>query len=481
MTDTEPDEVHDHERAGAPLRVLARRTPVTSGWRAPDTVRRTAVRRRRAKWTGGVAVVLAAAVGIALSLGGSAGHRHAAVPLRGHVHTVKGPHGAVQLVADTKPSAVDASALAPVSMAEQRLGLALLNKVADGSNVSVSPVSLYLALGMLQNGARGQTATEISHALQASGVTTDDQNAGLAALTNELSAAAATAGIQFDSANSLWQQQGFQLRPAFLDALAAYYRSGVWQVDFEHDMDGALKALDAWTSDHTHGKITKLFDQLDPTTVLVLANAVYFHAAWATPFDGLATNDQPFTRADGTRVTAKFMHARLGLRALATSDYQAVELPYRGDRFTALAVMPTSGSLGRFVAGLSPDKLDSIALSLRSDQSVAMPRFTTTSKIDLKPVLQALGMRRAFGDAAQFPNLSPTPTKVDQVIQRDYLQVGEHGTTAAAVTGVSMIPLSAQPFSGPEVNLNHPFLFLIRDTQTGAILFASEITDPTAG
>jgi serpin B len=108
-----------------------------------------------------------------------------------------------------------------------------------------------------------------------------------------------------------------------------------------------------------------------------------------------------------------------------------------------------------------------------------MPRFTTTSKIDLKPVLQALGMQQAFTDAADFGALSAQPTKVDQVIQRDYLQVGEYGTTAAAVTGIGMVATSAH--AGPEIVLDHPFLFLVRDTQTGAILFASEITDPAAG
>jgi serpin B len=395
------------------------------------------------------------------------------------VHTISGPNGSVQLVADTKPfTSVDASKLDAVVAAEQRLSLALLNQVGSGSNVTVSPASLYLALGMLQNGARGATADEISKALQASGISTDDQNAGLAALTNSLAAAAAKDGIEFDSANSLWQQKGFPVKQQFLDALAAYYKSGMYQVDYAGHNADALNAINAWTSDKTHGKITKLFDQLDPSTVLVLANAIYFHASWQTPFDKNLTKPGEFTTSNGSQVSVKFMSGEPGLRAAATGDYQAVALPYRGGRFEALAVMPTSGSLTDFVQSLTPNRVDAIATGLQPGLSVAMPRFTTTSTLDLVPTLKALGMHLAFGGGDLSGLSNSDTTAVDQVIQRDYLQVGEKGTTAAAVTGIAIVGSATR--GGPDVRIDHPFLFLVRDTQTGAILFASEITDPSA-
>jgi serpin B len=481
MNDIEPDELHFDEAAVRTLRVLGRRTPVTTGWRAPDTVRRTAVRRRRTRWSAGAAAVLGAAVATALSLGGAGRTGGTAAPgthLSGQVHTLAGPNGSVQLVADTSPvTGVASSKLAAVVAAEQRLSLALLNQVGTGSNVTVSPASLYVALGMLQNGARGTTADEISHALQASGISTDDQNAGLAALTASLAAGAAKDSIEFDSANSLWQQKGFPVKQQFLDALAAYYKSGVWQVDYARHMADALAAINAWTSDKTRGKITELFDHLDPLTVLVLANAIYFHADWQTPFDKNETEPGAFTTADGKHVTVQYMKGGTGLRAGATSDYKAVALPYRGERFEALAVMPTTSSLTDFVQSLTPDEIGSIDRTLQSGVSVGMPRFTTASTTDLNPVLQALGMHRAFSNDADLSGLSDTPTYVNQVVQRDYLQVGELGTTAAAATGVGV---SIQSLTITQVELDHPFLFLVRDTQTGAILFASEITDPSA-
>jgi serpin B len=178
-------------------------------------------------------------------------------------------------------------------------------------------------------------------------------------------------------------------------------------------------------------------------------------------------------------VPVKYLRGGAGLQAAVSENFEAVQLPYAGGRFAALAIMPTQGTLRDFVDSLTPDRIATIAGSLRPGVSVSIPRFTTTSTLDLKPVLQALGMQQAFTDHADFAGLSNTATTVDQVIQRDYLQVGEYGTTAAAVTGIGMTATGA--IAGPTVELDHPFLFLVRDTQTGAILFASEITDPSAG
>jgi serpin B len=440
---------------------------------------------------GGIGAVLVAATALTLTTRGSS--RHDAPPLahRPDVHapgrSVPGVHtaarigSAVQLVSNASPLRIpDPAATAVVAAAEQRLSIRLLQTVDGPGNVSVSPASLYLALGMLENGARGQTRAQISTALQAAGLSTADQNAGLAGLTDELAAAAKHAGIAFQSANSLWQMAGLPLHKQFLAELARYYRAGVWQADFLHHNADALAAINMWTSRHTHGKIKKLFDQLDPSTVLVLANAIYFHAAWATAFDGHVTTDGNFTTGAGKRVPAKFMIGGPGLLSGAGTGYEAAQLPYRGGRFVGLAVMPTSGSVADFVADLTPERIDSIAAALQPATEIALPRFTTTSKLDLVPVLTTLGMSDAFTPAADLSGLSPEcGCQVDQVLQRVYLGVGEKGTTAAAVTGISVIPASTGG-GLPALRFDHPFVFLIRDTQTGAILFASTIDDPTA-
>jgi serine protease inhibitor len=378
-----------------------------------------------------------------------------------------------------RPQPADAAA---VVAAEQRLSLALLRGLGSGgSNISVSPASLYVALAMLENGARGRTQAQIASALQAAGLGLDAQNAGLSALTSELADAASHDHVTLQSANSVWEQRGFPVRKQFLDTLASCYRTGVWQVDFAGATSSAMRAINDWTSQQTHGKIRKLFDHLDPSTVLVLANAIYFHAAWATPFDRAQTAPGTFTTASGQHVQAQFMSGGAGLRVASTGDYQALQLPYTGGRFAALAIMPTHGSLRDFVHSLTPDSIASIAGAVRTvpGAAVELPRFTTTSTLDLVPTLKSFGMTDAFANA-NLSGLSPVSTAVDQVVQRVYIGVGEKGTTAAAVTGIAVAESMGMAPS-LQIVLDHPFLFLVRDTQTGTILFASEIQDPTAG
>jgi serpin B len=393
---------------------------------------------------------------------------------------------AVQLVADVRPVTPRPGAAKPVASAEQRFALALLRQLSSSNtNVTVSPSSLAVALTMLENGAAGTTRQQIATALQTDSLSKAQQNAGWRALVAEWSQAAARDHFALHSANSVWAQQGFPVRRSYLAALGRYFATGVWRADFVRHNAAALKAIDDWTKQQTNGKITKLFKQLDRTTKLVLANAVYFKAKWATTFDKHDTANGPFTTGSGSTATVPMMNnPEVMTPATSTSDYQAVELPYKGGRFAALAIMPTKGSLAAFANSLTPNSLDGIVASLQQQPvDLTMPRFTTTSTLDLPPTLQALGMRDAFSDAADFSPMSPVARKlglqVGQVVQRDYLSVTEEGTEAAAATGITIIPSAA--VQALPIQLDHPFVFLIRDVRTGAVLFASEINDPSAG
>lgn len=473
-----PDLIGGDEAGADLLSALNGRRPVTTGWRESKAVRRTAAIRRRRRGALGAAAALVAIGVVVSALSGGA---HPYPPVR--VAAVAGTHvgarldGAAQLVAnDTSLAPPDRAAVAPVVAAQQALTIKLLRRLGGHGNVTVSPASLQLALGMLQNGARGRTAHQIATALQSSELTTTQQNVGLATLTDELSSASRNAHIRFESANSLWQQQGFRLRAPFLDAIAKYYRSGVWQTDFTSRQ--GTDAINAWTSQHTHGKITKLFDGLDPSTVLVLANALYLQADWRTPFDKAETTPATFTTTSGRHVQSKFMTSAADVSSTVTSSYAAAQLPYRGGRFAALVVMPTDRTLAGFVRGLTPSSLAHIAATVqKAHGSISLPRFTTATTSDLVPTLQALGMHSAFGPSADLSGLSQARTHVESVVQRAYLRVTEKGTTAAAATGVAIL----QSRSGAHISFDRPFLFLVRDTSTGAILFASEIGDPTAG
>jgi serpin B len=349
--------------------------------------------------------------------------------------------------------------------------------------VAVSPASLDLALSMLVNGARGSTASQIAHVLGTTGMSDAALNGQWAALTQAWSGAATKAGIDFSSANSVWVDKGFGVAHAFMAALAQYYGAGVWQVDFQHQMQAALAALDSWTSQHTHGRITKLFTSLPAQTVLVLANAIYFKAAWAVPFNANLTQPAAFTLASGASVRTSFMSSgeAQNYACGVTSDYQAVALPYRGGRFAAEVIMPTHGSLSSFVAGLSGTALTDIAASLHPQSAVVeLPKFSLSTTTDLVPVLSQLGMPDAFGGTADFSGMSSTPTQIGAAIQRVYLRVAEKGTEAAAVTGIAAEPTSATADPALQLRFNHPFLFLVRDVHTGAIMFEAAVANPAA-
>jgi serpin B len=382
------------------------------------------------------------------------------------------------VAARTSPPAAtgDPAALAT---AEQKFSLALLKQLSDpAKNVTVSPASLGLALAMLEHGAAGSTLTQIQDALQTAGMTPDDQGAAWAALVKAWDDPAS--GVELHAANSIWDQKGFRPSPSFLDALQQYYSAGVWQADFRNDNAAATKALNDWVAQHTNGKIPQLFDQLPRDTQAVLANALYFKAMWQSPFDPHDTAPGQFS-TDAGPVTTPFMQAQATMSVSHTDKCTAVELPYTGGRFAALAIMPKSGSLTDFVSGMSTSDLSSIVSGLqRKEIDLRLPKFKTTATLDLNDVLGKLGMTTAFTDGADFSKMSAEGLKVGAVVQRDYLSVAEKGTEAAAATGIVMEPTAAR-VPAPTVSFDHPFLFLIRDTTTGAILFASQIQNPAAG
>jgi serpin B len=339
-------------------------------------------------------------------------------------------------------------------------------------------------LAMLENGAAGPTEREIATTLHTSALSPAFQDAGWTTLAAQWAQAAAAGKITLQSANSLWTQNGLPLLAPFMSDLARYYSTGVWQVDFEHDLGAATAAINAWTKRQTHGKITQLFQkgQLTSETVLVLANAIYLDAAWAQPFDPGRTFDGPFSLGSGRTTPAKFMSGefdRSGASAAVSATYQAVQLPYTGGRFAALAIMPRTQPLPSFVDALTPSSLSGVVASLDPAPTIelTMPRFTIASTTNLTTPLASLGMPGAFTPSADFSALSPVATWLQSAAQRVYLSVGEKGTEAAAATGISA-EASAGHLLEVTVRLDHPFLFLVRDTATGAVLFAAEVTNP---
>jgi serpin B len=367
-------------------------------------------------------------------------------------------------------------------------GLALYARAKTGSgNVVVSPASIAIALSMARAGARGTTAAEMDAVLHdlasdahAGWVASFDQ--ALAARTGSFNDAnGQSQQVTLRIANAPFAQRDLTLLPAYLDALAARFGAGVQQVDYRSAPEAARSAINGWVSNQTEQRIKELLAKGTVTdqTRLVLVNAIYLKAAWLHQFPKDATADAAFHRLDGSTVQAPMMSMGEELPYAAASGWRAVELPYVGGKLALDVIVPDD--LSAFERQLDASLLSSITGSLSIRQVIlGLPRFDTESALSLGDALAAMGMPTAFTDRADFTGITTDePLAISDVIHQANIDVDENGTTAAAATAV-MIAGSSMPSEQVTLTVDKPFLFALRDLDTGALLFLGRIVDPTA-
>jgi serpin B len=336
---------------------------------------------------------------------------------------------------------------------------------------------------MLDVGAAGETDTQIRTVLGIPG-----GGAAVAPSHAALACADETDGTSNDNqlsiANSLWGQTGMPFQPGFLSVLDTGYAAPLQQVDFENDAGGATDTINGWVSGRTQGKIPALFapGDLDGNTRLVLANAIYFNGVWASGFSPDATTMAPFTLGDGSVVSASTMAGTVSLAQGAGQGFSVVELPYKGGVMVMDFLLP-QGALSDLEASLTADGLRGALASVGrpSQVELLLRKFSFSTRVRLNQVLAGLGMPDAFDMAKA--DLSGIDGGMDLyvalVVQQAFVEVDEQGTVAAAATGAGVSLKTA--VETPTVAIDHPFLFLVRDTQTGSILFMGRVEDPRAG
>jgi serpin B len=378
---------------------------------------------------------------------------------------------------------------APLVEGINTFGHDLYAQAATGGNVVVSPLSIEMAMSMARAGAGGTTATEIDAAMHFPSTGRDAQ---MNALTRDLATQDTAPPVQSPTAsrdpnappaapiltiaNALFAQQGEPIGPAFLKTMAADYGSGVRTVDFTSP--SAIEQINAWVRAQTADRIQKLFDSLDPSTKLVLANAVYLKADWATPFARQPTSDAAFTTAAGTQIMVPTMNQSGSLGYASSDKWQAVALPYAGGTLTMYVIVPTANT--SLADLLAPATLTQISDGLRpTSLTLALPRWKSTTNLNLAPVLSTLGIHAAFTSAADFAGISPH-LFISQAIHRATITVDEWGTEAAAVTGLAFAAGAMMP-PPLTVRADHPFAYAIVNPQTGVVVFEGSVADPTAG
>jgi serpin B len=365
-------------------------------------------------------------------------------------------------------------------------GLQLLRDAVErDENAVLSPASIAMALAMARAGARGDTAAEMDTVLR--GVASDGNPTWLNALDAALGARSGTFRNQFNKdadvllriANQAFAQGGFAFEQSYLDALASRYGAGLWLVDFVNDAEAARRTANQWVADQTEQRIPELLGDgaVDTLTRLVLINAVYLKSAWFAPFSG-TTAPAPFHRLDGSTVDVQMMHTLAELPYAKGSGYEAVELPYAGRQLAMLVIVPDD--LAAFEAGLDGQALAAITDGLHAERvAVAFPRFGIETKLDLNRALAAMGMPLAFDERrADFSGITPAADLyISGVIHQANIDVDEEGTEASAATAVIMGTTSMPPPPIP-MTVDRPFLFALRDVQTGAILFLGRVVEP---
>lgn len=376
--------------------------------------------------------------------------------------------------------------LAQLATANNAFAFKFLRQLASsrqGENLFVSPYSAATALQMAASGARGPTRTEMDQVLGTAGISS-------AALAGASQAAARLlnspdTNIILSTANALWYRQGSGIKPDFLAENQRTYQSAIKALDFSN-APAAEAAINQWASEHTRGRIQDIANgMVDPAyTDLILANAIYFKGKWLDPFEAKLTKDRPFHPASGQARNVPMMEMSRDFAYRKGSGYQAVRLPYVGGDLAMYVFLPDAGSSpAKLLQIMNGDNWRRITLPGFSERPgrLVLPKFKLENTLDLVPPLKALGMKRAFGDQADLSGMFDDAHHISKVRQKAFVEVGEEGTEAAAVTAITGAPASAivsEPPKPFEMVVDRPFLFTIVDARSGLILFMGLVNRP---
>lgn len=348
---------------------------------------------------------------------------------------------------------------------------------AAGNNVFISPLSLSMALGMTTNGAEGDTKAGMLQTLGASQLSMADVNQTMRDLRSNL--LNADPAVTLNIANAIWYKQNFNIKPAFTQVNELYYDAQITGLNFN---DPASKdVINNWVSNQTNGSIPALVDQIAPENIIFLTNAVYFNANWTKAFDTRNTNAWPFTLSDGSTVMADMMYTKnYPYFYYGDASVQIADIPYENGAYSFTVLLPKgSTTLNGLIQSLSQTQWDvwMDALDSTNRPGLYLPKLDLSYNVNLKEVLSAMGMSIAFSPSqADFSNIADANLYITNVTHKTRLTVDETGTEAAGGTsvGVGVTSIPSTMF------VNKPFLVVIREKETGAILFVGKIENPTA-
>jgi serine protease inhibitor len=398
------------------------------------------------------------------------------------------------------PAAAKAGPSAPAADASNSLAYDLFAKLRsagnDRSNLFFSPYSISSALTMTRLGARGQTADEMSTALHLpADVSAIESSFG--ALNSSLVGDPEKQGFSLSVANALWGQKGEPFLPDYLDVVKKDFDASLMPMDFITQTDPSRQQINDWVAHKTQDKIKDLLPpgSITPDTRLVLTNAIYFKGQWSSQFQANQTKKGDF-RTD-RKIQADFMNQTEHVPYAEDDLCQAVKLPYTGDRVYMLVllpkVMPLAAApvgedayhvaIGNLENSLSAQYVKKLTGQLADRKVIlSLPKWHATESFSLGATLADMGMKLAFSPHADFSGINGrTDLFLSDVVHKAFVTVDENGTEAAAATAVLMRTLAMRLEPEPvKFNADHPFIYLIVDAPSHAILFAGRLSDPSA-
>ncbi len=368
---------------------------------------------------------------------------------------------------------------AKVLDAGQRFGFELfkeVHKLSDGENMMISSLSTSYALGMTYNGSAGSTRETFRDVLHYGELDDQGINESYKDLMGQL--VHLDKQVEFSIANSIWYKRGFTVLEPFISTNQNYFDAAVEELDFSDP--GAKDIINGWIEDKTNDKIQDMLDYIPSSAVMYLVNAIYFNAKWKYQFDPEATLPGNFHKSDGSVSQAEFMKVNGAFNLLAGENFSAVELPYGDSTFSMVVMLPAwNSTLDELVDGLDEESWESLlSVPLVQNVQIEIPKFKYGFKSLLNDPLIKLGLGVAFGGGADFSRITPGGgIYISRVIHQTFIDVQEEGTEAAAATIVEMKETAA-PGGGNFFKADRPFLYLIKENSTSAILFMGKVEEP---
>jgi serpin B len=351
----------------------------------------------------------------------------------------------------------------------------------SGTNIMISPFSITSALSMTLNGAAGGTFDAVRSALRYDGKTLEEVNDAYRKLVSEI--IPIDERVMLEVANSIWVEKTFPVKKDFVDALKEWYLAEARNFDVKNP--GSVDLINGWIAEKTHDRIQDMLSSLDPDLVMLLINAVYFNGKWKYQFDIKNTADRPFYITPGNPVNLPVMFQKQKFAMSRQEKVTLVELPYGQGNYAMVVALPDEGiAPSEIVSGLDATKWEEWMESMSygpAEVELYMPKFRYEYKRKLNDDLISLGMGPAFAPGvADFSRISDEDIFISFVLHQTFIENKEEGTEAAAATVIGFTRTSLPP--EPEViDINRPFLYFIRETTTGTIVFMGLVADPAAG